>query len=85
MDYDRRRKQADVRLEQVLHKPAEADEALAKAYQALISFKQGFDSMHEIPKDFHGIYQQVMKAMDEVGAARKHTYQLREMAKRMPR
>jgi hypothetical protein len=85
MDYDRRRQAAAPRLEQVLHRPAEADEALAKAYQALISFKQGFDTMEEIPKQLHGIYSQVMKAMDEVGEARKHTYQLREMTKRLPR
>jgi hypothetical protein len=83
MDYDRRRAAAP-RFEQVLHRPAEADEALGKAYVALISFKQGMDSMEEIPSQLHPYYDQVMKAMNEVGEARKHTAQLRGMVQRLP-
>jgi hypothetical protein len=84
-DYQRQRRAAEPRLEQVLHKPAEADEALWKAYLALVSFKQGIDSMHEIPQQFHAIYNQVGKTMDEVAEARKHTYQLRHMVLKLPR
>ncbi len=85
MNYDRRRQAALPRLDQVLHRPAEADEAMGQAYRALISFKSGFDSMEEIPSNLHGLYGDVMKAMDAVVSARKHTAQVREMTKRLPR
>jgi hypothetical protein len=81
MDYDRRRAAAP-RFEEVVHRPAEADESLGKAYLALVSFKQGIDSMEEIPKQLHALYEQVGKAMNEVAEARKHTYQLRMMMQR---
>lgn len=85
MDYDRRRQAALPRLEQVLHKPADADNALAQAYLSLTSFKLGMDSMEEIPQQLHGLYAAVNKAINEVAEAKKHTYQLREMTKRLPR
>lgn len=80
--YDRR---ASVLFPTVMHKPAEADEGLAKAYLSLVSFKQGLDSMEEVPSNLRALYAQVMKAMDEVTEARKHTYQLRMMMQRLPR
>jgi hypothetical protein len=83
-DYDRRRA-AEPRLEHVLDRPAKADEALGEAYRALISFKQGLDSMAEIPSQLRGLYSQVNKAVGEVAEARQHTYQLREMTKHLPR
>jgi hypothetical protein len=80
MNYDRRA--ALPRLDSVLAKPAEADEALGKAYLALVSFKLGFDQMEEIPKALHPLYDQVGKAISAVAEARKDTYQLREMTRR---
>ena len=69
-----------------LHLPAEADETTGKAYRALVDFKLAMDRMEEIPKWLRPLYSQTIKAMDAVGDARKHTYQLREMAKRtLPR
>lgn len=82
--YDRRTA-AVPRLDAQLHRPAEADEALGKAYLALVSFKQSFDEMEEIPGHLKGLYAETTKAMNEVAEARKHTYQLREMTKRLPR
>jgi len=68
------------------HLPAEADEAVGKTYRALVNFKLAMDRMEEIPKWLRPLYSQAIKAMDAVGDARKHTYQLREMAKRtLPR
>ncbi len=85
-DYDRRRA-AMPRLNEVLHKPAEADEALHKAYLALHSFKAGFDSMEEIPKgplaDLY--YKHLMKALGEMDGVMKSVGQIREMSKRLPR
>jgi hypothetical protein len=74
---------ARVDLRQQIAKPAEADEALGAAYVKLVSFKQGFDDMEEIPKHLMPYYQQTMKAMDAVGEARKETYQLRMTVRRM--
>ncbi len=75
------------RLNEVLHKPAEADEALHKAYLALHSFKAGFDSMEEIPKgplaDLY--YKHLMKALGEMDGVMKSVGQIREMSKRLPR
>lgn len=68
-----------------LHKPAEADEALTKAYLALHSFKFGFDQMEEIPQQYLPVYNEIMKALDKVGEAQKHTHQLRHMTRRLPR
>lgn len=86
-DYDRRRQAAMPRLHEVLHKPAEADDALHKAYLALHSFKAGFDAMEEIPKgplaDLY--YKHLMKALDAVSGARDAVTQVRELAKRLPR
>jgi hypothetical protein len=76
---------AGVRFEQQVGKPAEADEALGQAYVKLVSFKQGLDAMEEIPAHLKPLYSQVMKAMDEVGEARKHTYQLRMMVQKISR
>ncbi len=74
------------RLNEVLHKPAEADEALHKAYLALHSFKAGFDSMEEIPKgplaDLY--YKHLMKALGEMDGVMKSVGQIREMSKRLP-
>lgn len=81
-DYERSAKTA---ANPPLHKPAEADEALAKAYLALHAFKAAFDDMHEIPKSLEAVYKQTMKAAEAVGKARESTYQLREMARRLPR
>lgn len=69
-----------------LHLPSEADETVGKAYRAIVNFKLAMDKMEEIPKWLRPLYSQTIKAMDAVGDARKHTYQLREMAKRtLPR
>lgn len=84
-DYDRRRTAAEPRLEQVLDRPAKADEALGEAYRALVSFKQGMDSMEEIPSYLHALYAQVNKALNEVAETRKHTAQLRFMVTKLPR
>ena len=85
-DYDRRSRLAYVpRLEQNLHKPSEADEALSKAYLAIVSFKQSLDEMQEIPPNLKGLYQVAMKAMGDIGEARQATNQLREMTRRLPR
>lgn len=78
-DYDRRSKTA---ANPPLHKPAEADEMMAKAYLGLHAFKAAFDDMHEIPKSFDALYKQTMKAADAVAKAREETYQLREMTRR---
>jgi len=78
-----RHKQAAVDLRQMLHKPAEADDALGQAYLKLVSFKQGIDAMHEIPAYLKPYYTQVMKAMSEVGEARKQTTQLRGMVRKL--
>lgn len=88
MDYDRRHLVAAMpRLHEVLHKPAEADDDLHKAYLALHSFKAGFDSMEEIPKgplsDLY--YKHLGKALDDVTTALQSVHQVREMAKRLPR
>lgn len=83
--YDRRA--ALPRLDSVLHKPAEADDALRKAYLALHSFKAGFDSMNEIPQgplaDLY--YKHLMKALGDLDEAMKSTDQVRQMTKRLPR
>ena len=86
MDYDRRQA-AMPRLDSVLHKPAEADDALRKAYLALHSFKAGFDSMEEIPKgplsDLY--YKHLMKALGDIHGVMQEVNQIREMTKRLPR
>jgi len=74
-----------VDLRSQLHQPAKADESLGAAYNSLISFKRGFDSMDEIPPELKIYYSQVLKAMDAVSDARQHTNQLREMTKRLAR
>jgi hypothetical protein len=70
------------RFESALHKPAEADEAVTKAYLSLVTFKQSMDEMEEIPKDLQKLYDQTMAAMDAFHEARSDTYQLRMMMKR---
>ncbi len=85
MGYSYDRRASEPRLEQVLDRPAQADEALGAAYRALVTFKQGIDSMHEVPSNLKPLYAQVMKAVDEVVDARKHTYQLRMMVHHLPR
>jgi len=82
-DYDRTTT-AGVNFNQMVGKPAEADEALTKAYQALVNFKLGMDAMHEIPATLKPYYQQVMKAMDVVIKAQKESYQLRMMMRKLP-
>ena len=74
---------AAVRFEEQIAKPAEADDALHQAYVKLVSFKQGLDAMEEIPRYLQPVYSEVMKAMNEVGEAQKHTYQLRMMVQRL--
>lgn len=65
-----------------IHKPAEADEALAKAYNTLHSFKADMDRMEEIPKSMLYVYNLVGKSTEAIVEARKHTYQLRETVRR---
>ena len=78
-----RHKQAAVDLRRMLHKPAEADDAMGQAFVKLVSFKQGIDAMHEIPDYLMPYYKQVMKAMDAVGKARQETTQLRGMVRKL--
>ena len=47
--YDRRTKIGKVMFESVVHKAAEADDLVHKAYLSLHSFKFGMDEMEEIP------------------------------------
>ena len=83
-DYDRRAPtKIAVDLRSVLDRPAKADDALALAYQSLIAFKQGLDGMSEIPSHLQGVYKKVMNAVDTVTEARKDTYDLRMMARRI--
>lgn len=74
------------RLDSVLHKPAEAGDALHKAYMALHSFKAGFDSMEEIPSgplsDLY--YKHLMKALGLMDPVMKEVTQIRELTKRLP-
>jgi hypothetical protein len=70
------------RFESVLHKAAEADDAVTKAYLSLVTFKQSMDEMEEIPKDLQKLYDQTRDAIDVVTAAKGETYQLRMMLKR---
>jgi phytoene/squalene synthetase len=70
------------RFESVLHKPAEADEAVTKAYLSLVTFKQSMDEMEEIPSDLQKLYDQTRVALDGLHEAREGTHQLRMMLKR---
>lgn len=67
------------------HLAAEADEAIGKAYRALIGLKTAFDRFQEIPKEYMPLYREIMKAMDVVGGSRQGTNQVREMVKRAAR
>jgi len=67
------------------HKAAEADEALGDAYRKLVSMKQEMDAFEEIPSYLMPFYKTVMKAMGEVGDARKQTTQVRGMVRRLAR
>lgn len=80
--YDRT---AGVQFSEVLAKPAAADEAVGEAYRALVNFKLGLDSMHEIPSHLKAVYGQVGQAIDIATKLRAETHQLREMVKRLPR
>jgi len=82
MSYDYERTKTAMDFSQVVGKPAEADEAVVKAYLALHSFKFGLDKMEAIPADLQPLYRQCMKALDKIGDARAATNQLREMMKR---
>lgn len=65
------------------HKPAEADNHLGEAYNALLAIKGDMDKMEEVPQPLRAFYKQVEKAMGSVAEARKETTQLRGMAKRL--
>jgi len=80
-DYDRRGKTARGF---PYHAPAQADEAATKAYLSLLTFKNGFDVMEEIPKNFLPYYDQCLKAIGAIQDAQKETYQLRMMARKLP-
>lgn len=67
------------------HVPAQADDALGDAYRKLLTFKNMFDQMEEIPNSFGKLYSQIGKSLDLVGKARQETTQLRELAKRAAR
>lgn len=82
-DYDRRGKTA--REPFPYSSPAEADELATKSYLALLSFKNGFDAMEEIPKNLYPYYDQCLKAISEIQRAQKEIYQLRMMARKLPR
>lgn len=82
MAYDYSRT-AKVPFESVLHKAAEADDALTKVYLALHSLKFGLDGMEEIPKDLLPLYRQIMKTLDTVTTAQKETYQTRMMVRKI--
>jgi hypothetical protein len=74
-----------VDLNQVLDRPVTADKMAHDATAALSTFKQGFDSMEEIPSNLMPYYKQTMKAIDLLAKAAEETYQLRMMIRRMPR
>lgn len=84
-DYDRRTKTAKVMFESVVHKAAEADELVHKAYLSLHSFKFGMDEMEEIPPHIAPLYKQTMTALGKVEVAIDETNQLREMTNKMLR
>jgi hypothetical protein len=65
------------------HKAAEADTAAGQAFNSLIGLKMSLDQMDEIPSDLKPLYKEIMKAMDAVGTARKHTTQVRGMVRRI--
>lgn len=67
------------------HLAAEADEAVGKAYRALVGLKMSFDRFQEIPKEYMPLYRWIMKAMGSVGDSRDGTNQVREMVKRAAR
>ena len=82
--YDRRSSvKTAVDLRTVLDRPAKADDALALAYQSLVAFKQGLDSLDELPNGLDRVYKTVMDAVNSVGEARKDTYDLRLMTRRI--
>ena len=74
-----------VDLNQVLDRPAIADRMTHDATAAIAAFKQGFDSMEEIPSELMPYYKQAMKALALLGRAGEETYQLRMMARRIPK
>jgi len=65
------------------HVPAQADDGLGSVYQKLLTFKNMFDQMHEIPNQYEKVYTQIGKALDLVVKARQETTQLREMTKKL--
>lgn len=65
-----------------LHKPQIADDALANAYLALVTFKESLDLMEELPGEVRKLYTQTMKAIDAIAEASGETHQLREMLRR---
>lgn len=82
--YDRRASvKVSVDLRSVLDRPAKADEALTLAYQSLMTFKQGLDSLDELPNGFERVYRTVLDAVNSVAEAKKDTYDLRLMTRRM--
>ena len=67
------------------HNAVEADEALGKAYRALVDLKLSIDKFHEIPNTLMPFYNGVNKAMGEVGKLRQDVYNLRMQTKRLAR
>lgn len=66
-----------------LHKPQVADDALANAYLALVTFKESLDLMEELPDaELRKLYKQTMKTIDAVTGASQETHQLRSMLRR---
>lgn len=81
-DYDRRKTARDPF---PYHKPAEAGDLATKSYLALLSFKNGFDVMEEIPQNLQPYYDQCLKAIAEIQRAQKEIHQLQMMARKLPR
>ena len=71
-----------VAYEPPFHKAAEADEAIVKAYNDLVSLKLGFDSFAEIPSSAMPLYQEIGKAISACVETRRLTTQVREMVRR---
>jgi hypothetical protein len=78
--YDRT---AKVPFESVLHKAAEAEEFMRKAYLSLHSFKFGLDGMEEIPSHLEPLYRQVMTTLDKLHPAQREAGQLAGMVQRV--
>lgn len=73
------------RFDAVLHKAADADDDVGRAYRALLTFKQSMDEMEEIPRQLLSVYDQALRALDALATAGDKTHQLRAMVRRLPR